>query len=80
MAFAPVLDPDRVAKERQVVIEELRMSLDNPQDHIGTLFDEVMYPDRPWGGTWRAGDRPQLRRRRLQGATSPAITGPAGWW
>jgi len=49
MVFAPVLDPAEVAKERQVVIEELRMSLDNPQDHIGTLFDEVMYPDQPLG-------------------------------
>ena len=49
MAFTPILDPAEVAKERQVVIEELRMSLDNPQDHIGTLFDEVMYPDQPLG-------------------------------
>ncbi len=49
MAFDPVLDAAEVAKERQVVIEELRMSLDNPQDHISTLFDEVMYPDQPLG-------------------------------
>jgi predicted Zn-dependent peptidase len=49
MAFAPVLDAEEVAKERQVVVEELRMSLDNPQDHVGTLFDEVMYPDQPLG-------------------------------
>ena len=49
IVFAPVLDAAEVAKERQVVIEELRMSLDNPQDHVGTLFDEVMYPDQPLG-------------------------------
>jgi len=49
MLFAPVLEPAEVAKERQVVIEELRMCLDNPQEHIGTLFDEVMYPDQPLG-------------------------------
>jgi predicted Zn-dependent peptidase len=49
MTFAPVLDAAEVAKERQVVIEELRMSLDNPQDHVSTLFDEVMYPDQPLG-------------------------------
>ena len=49
MVLSPVLDPAEVAKERQVVIEELRMSLDNPQDHISTLFDEVMYPDQPLG-------------------------------
>jgi predicted Zn-dependent peptidase len=49
MVFSPVLDASEVAKERQVVIEELRMSLDNPQEHVGTLFDEVMYPDQPLG-------------------------------
>ena len=49
MALAPVLDPAEVAKERQVVIEELRMCLDNPQEHVNTLFDEVMYPDQPLG-------------------------------
>ena len=49
MVFSPVLDPAEVAKERQVVIEELRMCLDNPQEHVGTLFDEAMYPDQPLG-------------------------------
>ena len=49
MVFDPVLDAAEVAKERQVVIEELRMCLDNPQEHVGTLFDEVMYPDQPLG-------------------------------
>jgi predicted Zn-dependent peptidase len=49
MLFEPALAPDEVTKERQVVIEELRMYLDNPQEHVGTLFDEVMYPDQPLG-------------------------------
>jgi predicted Zn-dependent peptidase len=49
MLFRPLLEPEELAKERQVVIEELRMYLDNPQDHVGTLFDEVMYPDQPLG-------------------------------
>jgi predicted Zn-dependent peptidase len=49
MLFLPILEAEEVAKERQVVIEELRMYLDNPQDHVGSLFDEVMYPDQPLG-------------------------------
>lgn len=49
MLFHPLLEAEEVAKERQVVIEELRMYLDNPQDHVGSLFDEVMYPDQPLG-------------------------------
>lgn len=49
MLFQPALDPDEVAKERQVVVEELRMYADNPQDHVHTLFDEVMWPEHPLG-------------------------------
>jgi predicted Zn-dependent peptidase len=49
MVLRPLLDPGELSKERQVVIEELRMCLDNPQEHVGTLFDEVMYPDQPLG-------------------------------
>jgi len=49
MVFAGNFDPEEVAKERQVVIEELRMYLDNPQEHVHTVFDEVMWPDHPLG-------------------------------
>jgi predicted Zn-dependent peptidase len=49
MLLCPALDPDEVVKERQVVIEELRMYQDNPQDYVQILFDEVMWPDHPLG-------------------------------
>ncbi|MBV8193925.1 MAG: insulinase family protein, partial [Candidatus Dormibacteraeota bacterium] len=49
MLFQPVLDPAEVEKERQVVIEELRMYHDNPQDYAQIVFDEVMWPDHPLG-------------------------------
>jgi predicted Zn-dependent peptidase len=49
MLFAPRLLPDDVERERQVVIEELRMYEDSPQDHVQTLFDAVMWPDHPLG-------------------------------
>jgi predicted Zn-dependent peptidase len=49
MAFSSTFDPAELAKERQVVIEELRMYIDNPQEYVGTLFDEVMWPDHPLG-------------------------------
>jgi len=49
MLFQPVFDEREVTKERQVVIEELRMYQDNPQDQVQTLFDEVMWPDHPLG-------------------------------
>jgi predicted Zn-dependent peptidase len=49
MVFRAGLDAAELAKERLVVIEELRMYMDNPQDYVHTLFDEVMWPDHPLG-------------------------------
>ncbi len=49
MLFCPRLLDDDVERERQVVIEELRMYEDSPQDHVQTLFDAVMWPDHPLG-------------------------------
>jgi predicted Zn-dependent peptidase len=49
MLLSPALDPDEVVKERQVVIEELRMYQDNPQDYVQIAFDTLMWPDHPLG-------------------------------
>ena len=49
MLLTPALDPDEVVKERQVVIEELRMYQDNPQDYVQIAFDALMWPDHPLG-------------------------------
>ncbi len=49
MLFRPRFLPEDVDRERQVVIEELRMYEDSPQDHVHTLFDAVMWPDHPLG-------------------------------
>ncbi len=49
MLLSPALDPDEVVKERQVVIEELRMYQDNPQDYVQIAFDALMWPDHPLG-------------------------------
>jgi predicted Zn-dependent peptidase len=49
MLLCPALDEAEVAKERQVVIEELRMYQDNPQDYVQIAFDTLMWPDHPLG-------------------------------
>jgi predicted Zn-dependent peptidase len=49
MLFCPRLLDEDVERERQVVVEELRMYEDSPQDHVQTLFDAVMWPDHPLG-------------------------------
>ncbi|MFN2581184.1 MAG: M16 family metallopeptidase, partial [Candidatus Dormibacteria bacterium] len=49
MLLRPAFDPAEVVKERQVVIEELRMYQDSPQDFAQIVFDEVMWPDHALG-------------------------------
>ena len=49
IVFSPALEEAEVAKERAVVIEELRMYRDSPSDHVNTLFDEVMWPNHAFG-------------------------------
>jgi predicted Zn-dependent peptidase len=43
------LDPADVERERMVILEELRMYQDQPQDHVQNLFEELMWPGHPLG-------------------------------
>jgi predicted Zn-dependent peptidase len=43
------LAPADVERERMVILEELRMYQDQPQDFVQNLFEEVMWPDHPLG-------------------------------
>ncbi|HEY6958728.1 MAG TPA: pitrilysin family protein, partial [Candidatus Limnocylindria bacterium] len=52
---APVLRPGDVDMEKRVVIEELRMYRDQPQDRVHTLIDELLYPKHPLG--WEVAGR-----------------------
>jgi len=45
----PVFNPADVEKERQVIIEEINMSLDSPQQRVNMLIDEVIWPDQNLG-------------------------------
>jgi len=42
-------DPVELEKERQVIIEEINMCLDNPQHSVDLLIDEVIWPAQPLG-------------------------------
>lgn len=44
MARRPLFDPAELEKERGVIIEELRSTKDDPQEWVGLLIDEVMWP------------------------------------
>ena len=52
---APMLRPNDVESEKKVVIEELRMYRDQPQDRVHTIIDELLYPRHPLG--WEVAGR-----------------------
>jgi len=43
------LAPADVERERSVILEELGMYQDQPQDLVQNLFEEIMWPDHPLG-------------------------------
>lgn len=49
MVRHPRLDPRELEKERRVIIEEINMYRDSPQEWVSVLADEAMWPDRPLG-------------------------------
>ena len=61
--------PTEVVKERQVVIEELRMYQDNPQDYVADPLrrGDVAGPPARLGRRRPRGDGANLHRRRLPG-------------
>jgi predicted Zn-dependent peptidase len=42
-------DDADIEKERQVIIEEIRMTKDTPSQEVNMVFDEIMWPDHPLG-------------------------------
>jgi len=55
---APMLRPKDVDSERNVIVEELRMYRDQPQDRVHTLVDELLYPRHPLG--WEVAGREEV--------------------
>jgi len=42
-------DAADIDRERQIIIEEINMSLDSPRQRVATLIDELMWPGQPLG-------------------------------
>ena len=49
MLLAPALPPDEIDSERQVVLEEIAMYEDEPQDRVHDVLAEAIYGDHPLG-------------------------------
>ena len=45
----PAFRPHEVEAERQVILEEILMNLDVPEDHVHTLLAEALFPAHPLG-------------------------------
>ncbi|HEX6423703.1 MAG TPA: pitrilysin family protein [Acidimicrobiales bacterium] len=45
----PAFRPHEVDAERQVIVEEILMNLDVPEDHVHTLLAEALFPGHPLG-------------------------------
>jgi predicted Zn-dependent peptidase len=58
MIRAPMLRPSDVESERKVIVEELRMYRDQPQDRVHILIDELLYPKHPLG--WEVAGREKV--------------------
>ena len=49
MILNPLLEPEEVEKEREVIQEELRMTMDMPSYRVDLLIDEALWPDQAMG-------------------------------
>src|ERR1700742_2381701 len=42
-------DPEEIDREKSVILEEMNMYMDTPRDHIGTVYETLMFGDNPLG-------------------------------
>ena len=49
MVINPLLDPTELEKEREVVLEEIRMTNDYPTNRVELLIDSTLWPSQPMG-------------------------------
>jgi predicted Zn-dependent peptidase len=49
LALHPLLRMRDLAAEKPVIVDEIRMYVDSPSDHIFTLFDGLLYGSHPLG-------------------------------
>jgi predicted Zn-dependent peptidase len=49
LALRPLLRRTDIVREKPVIIDEIRMYVDSPSDHVFTLFDELLFGRHPLG-------------------------------
>ncbi|MBU2609055.1 MAG: insulinase family protein, partial [Chloroflexi bacterium] len=49
MVLNAKFDPEDIAKERQIIIDEINMTLDSPSQRVEMLIDDLLWPNHPLG-------------------------------
>ncbi len=49
MLTAPTFDEKELKREQKVIIEEIKMTEDAPEDYLGEIFNEKLFPNHPLG-------------------------------
>ena len=49
LALRPMLRASDLRAEKPVIVDEIRMYVDSPSDHVFTMFDELLYGRHPLG-------------------------------
>ena len=49
LALRPLLRAGDLRSEKPIIVDEIRMYVDSPSDHVFTMFDELMYGKHPLG-------------------------------
>ncbi len=49
LALRPLLRHADLVAEKPIIVDEIRMYIDSPSDHVFTIFDELLFGDHPLG-------------------------------
>ncbi len=49
MLRCSIFDRDEVEKERRIIVEEINMTIDSPDQWVGILLGQLVWPDHPLG-------------------------------
>jgi predicted Zn-dependent peptidase len=64
LALRPLLRREDLVSEKPVIVDEIRMYVDSPSDHVFTLFDELIFGRHPLGREI-AGSPGSVRRQTI---------------
>ncbi len=67
-------DPEEIEREKGVILEEMNMYQDTPRDHIGAVYEDLMFGDNPLG--WEV----LGTKETIKAATRETFLGYVGEW